>query len=162
MTKITANSKLDFGCNQLQMRMDLIKSRFQSKVRGLNQAAKWASELLDALPIYEDKKLDDFYRNLHLLLDSKYYKSKDYLDLNEYERAALFTKNSACKETRFLHYYCQYLAFEKKRLDLLADLNNTNLDNSNQYSVSSSLIKAKFIFLIFFTSFRLALGLLQH
>ena len=135
MTKTLTNSKLDFGCTQLQMRMDLIRSRFQSKTRGLDQAAKWASELLDALPPYEDKKLDDFYRNLHVLLDSRYYKSKDYLDLNEYERAASFTKNSNCKETRFLHYYCQYLAYEKRRLDLLADLNNTNVDNSDQYSV---------------------------
>lgn len=136
MTKVSTSSKLDFGCNQLQLRMDLIKSRFQSKIRGLNQAAKWASELLDALPIYEDKKLDDFYRNLHVLLDSKFYKSKDYLDLNEYERAAFFTENSTTKETRFLHYYCLYMAREKRRLDLLADLNNTNVDNSNQYSVN--------------------------
>lgn len=136
MTKVSSNSKLDFGCNLLQIRMDLIKSRYQSKIRGLNQAAKWSSELLDALPVYEDKKLDDFYRNQHVLLDSKYYKSKDYLDLNEYERAAFFTKNSTCKETRFLHYYCQYLTFEKRRLDLQAELNNNNLDNSQQYSVS--------------------------
>lgn len=135
MTKVTTNSKLDYGCSQLQIRMDLIRSRHQSKIRGLNQAAKWASELLDALPKYEDKKLDDFYRNLHVLLDSNYYKSKDYLDLNEYERAAFFTKNSNSKETRFLHYYCQYLASEKKRLDLQTELNNTNLDNSHQYSV---------------------------
>lgn len=137
MTKQTAG-KLEFGCNLLQIRMDLIESRFQSKIRGLNQAAKWSSELLDSLPANEDKKIDDklndFYRNLHVLLDSKYYKSKDYLDLNEYERAAYFTKNSQCKITRFLHYYCQYLAFEKRRLDLLAELNNTNLDSTQQYS----------------------------
>lgn len=149
MTKTLANSKLDFGCNQLQMRMDLIRSRFQSKTRGLNQAAKWASELLDALPPYEDKKLDDFYRNLHVLLDSKYYKSKDYLDLNEYERAASFTKNSTCRETRFLHYYCQYLTYEKRRLDLLADLNNTNVDNSDQYSVSCGLVSIHLCPLLF-------------
>ncbi|KAH7933485.1 hypothetical protein HPB49_013177 [Dermacentor silvarum] len=100
------------------IKRDLLRSRHECALRGLRQSAKWASELAYALRDIEAcppdlapaaaARDDD--------LDDTYYLAKSYLDLNEYDRVAYFTKN-ATGTTRFLHYYARYLSDEKKRLD---------------------------------------------
>jgi len=47
----------------------------------------------------------------------RYVMAKSYLDLEEYDRAAHFTK--ACKSplAYFIHVYARYLAGEKRKVD---------------------------------------------
>ncbi|XP_077493913.1 uncharacterized protein LOC144104653 [Amblyomma americanum] len=97
------------------IKRDLLRSRRECSLRGLRQSAKWASELAYALrdveaspPIDPADASDD--------LDDTYYLAKSYLDLQEYDRVAYFTRGSA-GASQFLHYYARYLSDEKKRLD---------------------------------------------
>ncbi|KAH7938863.1 hypothetical protein HPB52_001485 [Rhipicephalus sanguineus] len=99
------------------IKRDLLRSRRECALRGLRQSAKWASELAYALRDVEASPQDSTAavdRNDDL--DDTYFLAKSYLDLQEYDRVAYFTKN-ATGTTRFLHYYARYLSDEKKRLD---------------------------------------------
>lgn len=122
--------------DEASYRVDLIQSRFQSKLRGLNQSAKWASELVNSLssPISSN----DLCFNNEVLSHSDYVMAKDCFDLGEFDRCAFFCRNSTSREGRFLHYYSRYMAAEKKRLDMMVDTNPhaTSAPHDNITSVS--------------------------
>ncbi|KAL3227211.1 hypothetical protein MRX96_024181 [Rhipicephalus microplus] len=96
------------------IKRDLLRSRRDCALRGLRQSAKWASELAYALRDVEASPPDQAASDDDL--DDTYFLAKSYLDLQEYDRVAYFTKN-ASGTTRFLHYYARYLSDAKKRLD---------------------------------------------
>ena len=47
----------------------------------------------------------------------RYMLAKSYLDLQEYDRAAHFTKSCKSHKAYFIHIYSRYLAGEKRRVD---------------------------------------------
>ena len=47
----------------------------------------------------------------------RYLMAKSYQDLEEYDRAAHFTKNCASAKSFFIHIYSRYLAGEKRKID---------------------------------------------
>ncbi|KAL1481809.1 hypothetical protein MTO96_034202 [Rhipicephalus appendiculatus] len=98
------------------IKRDLLRSRRECSLRGLRQSAKWASELAYTLRDVEASPPDPAAAVRNDDLDDTYFLAKSYLDLQEYDRVAYFTKNAG-GTTRFLHYYARYLSDEKKRLD---------------------------------------------
>lgn len=53
-----------------------------------------------------------------LLADyDRYVMAKSYLDLEEYDRAAHFTKTCKSPLAYFIHVYARYLAGEKRKVD---------------------------------------------
>lgn len=98
------------------IKRDLLRSRRDCALRGLRQSAKWASELAYVLRDVEASPPDQAASDHDDDLDDSYFLAKSYLDLQEYDRVAYFTKN-ASGTTRFLHFYARYLSDEKKRLD---------------------------------------------
>ena len=50
-----------------------------------------------------------------------YTLAKSYLDLQEYDRAAHFTKSCRSHKAYFIHIYSRYLAGEKRRVDDAVD-----------------------------------------
>ncbi|XP_075732642.1 uncharacterized protein LOC142775185 [Rhipicephalus microplus] len=98
------------------IKRDLLRSRRDCALRGLRQSAKWASELAYVLRDVEASPPDQAASDDDDDLDDSYFLAKSYLDLQEYDRVAYFTKN-ASGTTRFLHFYARYLSDEKKRLD---------------------------------------------
>jgi len=51
----------------------------------------------------------------------RYTLAKSYLDLQEYDRAAHFTKSCRSHKAYFIHVYARYLAGEKRRVDDAVD-----------------------------------------
>ena len=51
----------------------------------------------------------------------RYTLAKSYLDLQEYDRAAHFTKSCRSHKAYFIHVYARYLACEKRRVDDAVD-----------------------------------------
>lgn len=119
-----------------QIRQDLLHIYIESNSRGLQQSAKWASEILfsienqtqikskclelvDTFPAHIDPK-ENFSKNIY---DYKYLFAKTIFDAGEYVRAAYFTRDSlnSSPELRFIHYYSKYLAIEKQRLDQMIE-----------------------------------------
>jgi anaphase-promoting complex subunit 8 len=133
--------KIALGCGVAQLRSDLIRSRFRCKLRGLNQAAKWASEMFSSLPPPDERHAARLDPGGPCPTISEYLLAKDYFDIDEYDRAAYHAQGSSCPEARFLHYYAQYLAAEKRRLDLMTDLHNCSLDAGGQLSLFCDLRK---------------------
>lgn len=105
--------------NESAYRTDLIQCEFECRLRGLFKTTKWACELLITLqpPASTSNEKDS------LVGPSEYaYKmAKSCFDLSEFDRCAFFTKESATREGRFLHFYARYLSAEKKRLDSMID-----------------------------------------
>lgn len=103
------------------IKRDLLRSRHECWLRGLRQSAKWAAELafalkdVEASPPSPTESWGDSF-----VLDETYCLAKSYLDLQEYDRVAYFTRDSA-GTSQFLHYYARYLSDEKKRLDDMVD-----------------------------------------
>ncbi|XP_015794470.1 cell division cycle protein 23 homolog [Tetranychus urticae] len=110
--------------DEASYRSDLIQCRLQSKIRGLNQSAKWASELLFSLPRSSTPvTASDICLNHDAICEPDYAMGKDCFDCAEYDRCAYFCRNSTSREGRFLHYYARYMAAEKKSLDMMVDTN---------------------------------------
>ena len=53
----------------------------------------------------------------------RYVLAKSLLDLQEYDRAAHFTKSCTSPKAFFLHVYARYLAGEKRKVDDAVDTN---------------------------------------
>jgi len=51
----------------------------------------------------------------------RYTLAKSYFDLQEYDRAAHFTKSCRSHKAYFIHIYARYLAGEKRRVDNAVD-----------------------------------------
>lgn len=51
----------------------------------------------------------------------RYTLAKSYFDLQEYDRAAHFTKSCKSPKAYFIHVYARYLAEEKRRVDNAVD-----------------------------------------
>jgi len=51
----------------------------------------------------------------------RYTLAKSYFDLQEYDRAAHFTKSCRSHKAYFIHIYARYLAGEKRRVDDAVD-----------------------------------------
>lgn len=123
------------------LQQDLLEIYQQSNVRGLKQSCKWASEMLcslrnqttveseclKSLPqslnhTFENPPLDTHLTSTtHLYSNCDYLLAKSVFDLGEYQRAAHLTRNHQTRELMFLHYYSQYLAYEKERLDRMVE-----------------------------------------
>lgn len=122
------------------IRRDLIHSYLQSSARGLKQSAKWAAELLICLPpdqsamnssvtsvAFANRTMDEScLSQTGPGIDTDYFMAKSCYDLLEFDRAAFYSSRAVTKECRFLHYYCRYLAADKKRLDLMAETNTSS------------------------------------
>ncbi|CAN7995196.1 unnamed protein product [Ixodes hexagonus] len=96
------------------IKRDLCRSRHECTVRGLRQSAKWAAELAFALRHVQPTSAAPDKPDHG---DDAYQLARSYFDLQEYDRAAHFTKGSDEPRTLFLHLYSRYLSDEKKRLD---------------------------------------------
>lgn len=99
-----------------KVKRDLRRSRRECTLRGLRHSAKWAAELAHALSetvpaAPDDRRPEDDDG------DDTYHMAKAYFDLQEYDRAAHFTRDSVGGLSLFLHFYSRYLSDEKKRLD---------------------------------------------
>ena len=126
------------------IRRDLVHTYLQSSARGLKQTAKWAAELLLSLPALAELSLNVGNRTLDDSgfmqtgpgIDADYFMAKSCYDLLEFDRAAFYSSKAVTKECRFLHYYCRYLAADKKRLDLMAETNHSSQITTPMNSVS--------------------------
>ncbi|CAN7993749.1 unnamed protein product [Ixodes pacificus] len=98
-----------------RIKRDLCLSRHECAVRGLRQSAKWAAELAFALRHVQPADASSLHQQDYG--DDAHQLSRSYFDLQEYDRAAHFTKGLDDPKTRFLHFYSRYLSDEKKRLD---------------------------------------------
>jgi anaphase-promoting complex subunit 8 len=129
------------------IRRDLLQTYQQSSARGLKQTAKWAAELLLSLPPIAEQSLnvsatsnrtmdDSGFLPTGPVFDPDYFMAKSCYDLLEFDRAAFYSGKSSTRECRFLHYYCRYLAADKKRLDLMAETNSNSQITTPINSVS--------------------------
>ncbi|RWS27271.1 cell division cycle protein 23-like protein [Leptotrombidium deliense] len=121
------------------MRNDLIHCYYESSVRGLKQSAKWCSELLYSLSASKSDANLTSNESISptVITNVDYLLAKSCYDLGEYERCAHFTKHSKGRESRFLYYYSRYMSSEKKRLDLMSEMNaNTSSISSTDTSIN--------------------------
>ncbi|XP_055386594.1 cell division cycle protein 23 homolog [Condylostylus longicornis] len=128
-----------------EVKQDLCIAIIECNKRGLLHCSKWLAELNHGLCDIEISK--DFTKNMMSEISDEDYDNycvaKSYYDTREYDRAAYFTRNCSSPVPKFLHYYCTYMAKEKKRLDNITDasnLNNTKQDKgfSDLYSILKS------------------------
>ncbi|RWS02168.1 cell division cycle protein 23-like isoform X1 [Dinothrombium tinctorium] len=118
------------------IRSDLIHCYYESTIRGLKQSAKWCAELLHSLPPKCPSSSIVAEASPLLITASDYLLAKSCYDLGEYERCAHFTKHSTSRDSRFLYYYSRYMSAEKKRLDLMAEM-NTNTSSATSSTDNS-------------------------
>lgn len=113
-----------FNLNRL--RTELWSCHILSEQRCLHKACEWASDLLLSLPDEdEDRILTKLDRQLNdFNFDSSYEHAKACFQLHEYDRAAYILRDVMHDDrARFLHYFSKYKAAEKKRVDLMNDVN---------------------------------------
>lgn len=104
--------------------------------RGLNQTAKWLSELKYGIvqPLGGDSNI---FPHIHIQnsgIDdadqNAYDLAKSYFDFREFDRCNFFLEKTTSPVPRFLYYYSSYMAKEKRRSDNLTD--EANLTETSQ------------------------------
>ncbi|KAH9510557.1 Anaphase-promoting complex subunit 23 [Dermatophagoides farinae] len=124
-----------------QIRNDLFDIYRQSNARGLNQSAKWAAEMSRSIKNQKQVKTKCFLSindlnntfeqpmeqspivDNQLINDPGYLFAKSVFDCEEYKRAAFLSQNliDSSAESRFIHFYSEYLAIEKERQDRMIE-----------------------------------------
>lgn len=117
------------------VRNDLIECIYQSDIRGLKQSVYWAREMIYCLLDVDEYIVKPF------IIRKDYGMGKSCFDKSEFQRAAFFTRNSKSKEGRFLHFYSRYMSAEKKRLDLMVEINPFPTLSFNDDSLAVSRIQ---------------------
>lgn len=113
--------------------------------RGLMHSAKWLAELKLGIVLPSGCESNvfsstsspkkRFIPQIAPIPDNevdKYDVCKALFDLREYDRAAFYVENSKSPVARFMHFYCSYMAKEKRRLDNLTDHANLTETNSKR------------------------------
>lgn len=128
----TSELKLDVK----KTKRDLLVGIFECSQRGLNQSAKWLSELNLSLSEVKLSPEDLPVCSLDFGEESEeYFMAKSCFDTKEYDRSAYFSQNCKRPLNKFLHYYAQYMSIEKKKLDNMTD----NIPDPTQTSALSDL-----------------------
>jgi len=112
--------------NLSDIKLDAVKANRECSQRGLSQSAKWAAEIMYALDHVSVSKTDllkfssESSENEVVEYD-RYTLAKSYFDLQEYDRAAHFSKSCTSSKAYFIHIYSRYLAGEKRKVDDAVD-----------------------------------------
>ena len=113
-----------------KIRTELWTCHILSEQRCLRKACEWTEDLLFALPEEgEEKLLSKLEKDLNdpaADFNPQFEHAKMCFELQEYDRAAHILRNQLHDDkTRFLHYFAKYKGAEKKRFDLMNEVNIT-------------------------------------
>lgn len=118
--------------NVSNVKKDIYRGISECNKRGLIHSAKWLAGLSHGLTTDEKispAQCSDTMFGINEEEFDDYMLAKTYLDVQEYERSAFFTRNSVSAVPAFLHFYATYMSKEKKRLDNITDTNFMNHSN---------------------------------
>lgn len=113
-----------------KIRTELWTCHILSEQRCLRKACEWAEDLLFALPEEgEEKLLAKLEKDLNepsCDINPQFNHAKMCFELQEYDRAAHILRHQLHDDkSRFLHYFAKYKGAEKKRFDLMNEVNIT-------------------------------------
>lgn len=113
-----------------KIRTELWTCHILSEQRCLRKACEWAEDLLFALPEEgEEKLLAKLEKDLNFPtgdFNPRFEHAKTCIELHEYDRAAYLLRDHLDDDkSRFLHYFAKYKGAEKKRFDLMNEVNIT-------------------------------------
>lgn len=113
-----------------KIRTELWTCHILSEQRCLRRACEWVEDLIFALPEEgEEKLLSKLEKDLNDPAEDfspQFEHAKMCFELQEYDRAAYILRSQLYDDkSRFLHYFAKYKGAEKKRFDLMTDVNIT-------------------------------------